>query len=258
MVMDYGVRTPLVEMFRRGGVDVDIRIFAARGMLAPRGHEQLALLAMLAADENAEVAAAAEATLASIPADTLVGFLARTDVPSELKAFFLARGVAVDPGAAARDDAPLIDAAPPVASGEDDGDEGTALKRIAAMNVAQRLTLATKGSREERAILIRDPNKIVAAAVLSSPKLTEMEVESIARMANVSEDVLRIISINRAWMKNYQVTLALVKNPKTPIAISMNLLVRLNERDLKMISTDRNVPDVLRMTARKKIVADRH
>ena len=114
-----------------------------------------------------------------------------------------------------------------------------------------------KGSREERAILIRDPNKIVAAAVLSSPKLTEIEVESIARMANVSEDVLRIIAANRAWMKNYQVALALTKNPKTPVAVSMNLLARLNERDLKTISTDRNVSDVLRMTARKKLVMDK-
>jgi hypothetical protein len=93
--------------------------------------------------------------------------------------------------------------------------------------------------------------------VLSSPKMTEMEVESVARMANVSEDVLRIISTNRAWMKNYQVALALTKNPKTPIAVSMNLLMRLSERDLKQISTDRNVPDVLRMTARKKLVADK-
>jgi hypothetical protein len=243
-------------MFRHGHVDVDIRIFAARGMLATRGHEQLALLAMLSGDENADVAAAAEATLAGIPRASLSAFLARADVPTELKAFFAARGVAATTEVAAADDAPLVDAAPAVDSTEGE-EEGSTLQRIAAMTVAQRLTLATKGSREERAILIRDPNKIVAAAVLSSPKVTETEVESIARMANVSEDVLRIISMNRAWMKNYPVALALVKNPKTPVAISMNLLARLNERDLKMISTDRNVADLLRITARKKIVVDK-
>ena len=256
-MMETGVRTPLIEMFRRGTVDVDIRMFAARGMLASRGHDQLALLAMLTGDENADVAAAAEATLASIPAGSLVDFLARTDVPPELKAFFAARGIDGSAGNPTADDAPLVDAAPPAETTEGAEDEGSALKRIAGMNVAQRLTLATKGSREERSILIRDPNKIVAAAVLSSPKLTEMEVESIARMANVSEDVLRIISTSRAWMKNYQVALSLTKNPKTPVAVSMNLLARLNERDLKMISTDRNVPDVLRMTARKKLVMDK-
>jgi hypothetical protein len=123
--------------------------------------------------------------------------------------------------------------------------------------VAQRITLAMKGSREERAVLIRDANKIVAAAVLSSPKLTETEVESIAKMASVSEDVLRIISNTRSWMKRYGVMAALTRNPKTPIAISMNLLPRLTEKDVRAISADRNVPEVLRITARQKIVLAR-
>ena len=256
MTIDTGVRTPLVEMFRRGNVETDIRMMAAQGILAPRGHEQLALLAMLVDDEDAAVSTAARETIAGIPPDRLAAFVARPEVPTELRNFFATdrADAAVSPAAS---DGPLVDKAPPVAAEPAEGEQGSALQRISSMNVAQRLNLAMKGSREERAILIRDPNKIVAAAVLSSPKLTEMEVEGISRMANVSEDVLRIISANRAWMKNYQVALALAKNPKTPIAVSMNLLARLTERDLKMISTDRNVPDVLRVTARKKIVIDK-
>ncbi len=104
-----------------------------------------------------------------------------------------------------------------------------------------------------RSILIRDPNKMIAASVLSSPKLSESEVESYARMANVSEDVLRIIGQNRAWMKNYGVMLGLTKNPKTPLGMSMNLMSRLNDRDLGQLSVDRNVPEALRIAARKKI-----
>ena len=76
-------------------------------------------------------------------------------------------------------------------------------------------------------------------------------------MANVSEDVLRTIANNRAWLKNYSVVLALVKNPKTPVALSMNLMARLSEKDLRMLSTDRNVPDALRMKARKKMVVEK-
>ena len=232
-------------------------MLAARGILAPRAHEQLALLAILVHDADTAVARAASQTVASIPEETLSAFLARPDVPNELRALFTTGAVdtAVMPSTG---DEPLIDNAPAEATAGDAGvDEGSALQRIAAMNVAQRMTVAMKGSREERAILIRDPNKIVSAAVLSSPKLTEMEVESIARMANVAEDVLRIIATNRGWMKKYQVALALAKNPKTPVAVSMNLLARLTERDLKMISTDRNVPDILRVTARKKVVIDK-
>ena len=84
------------------------------------------------------------------------------------------------------------------------------------MSVARRIALAMKGTREERAILIRDPNRIVTAAVLSSPKMNDTEVAAIAKMQNVSEDVLRTIANNRAWLKNYSVVLAVVKNPKTP------------------------------------------
>jgi hypothetical protein len=116
------------------------------------------------------------------------------------------------------------------------------------------MKLAFKGTREQRAQLIRDPNKIVNAAVLSSPKLTVAEVEAFAKMANVGEEVLRVIANNRGWLKNYGVVLGLVRNPKTPPAISMQLLHRLNERDTKMLSTDRNIPEAVRLAARKLTV----
>jgi hypothetical protein len=123
------------------------------------------------------------------------------------------------------------------------------------MGFSDRLKAACKGSREMRAILIRDPNKLICTTVLSSPKLTEQEVESFSRMANVAEDVLRIIGGNRAWMKNYGVVVGLTKNPKTPLGMSLNLMSRLNDRDLQMLSMDRNVPEPLRVAARKRVVA---
>ena len=84
-----------------------------------------------------------------------------------------------------------------------------------------------------RAILIRDPNRMIAAAVLSSPKLSEPEVEAIAGMGSVSDEVLRIIGNNRQWIKNYMVVLRLCKNSKTPLAMSMNLMNRLQDGDLR-------------------------
>jgi hypothetical protein len=90
------------------------------------------------------------------------------------------------------------------------------------MGFSQRLKAAVKGSRELRAMLIRDPNKMISASVLSSPKLTENEVEAFSKMANVSEDILRIIASNRRWMKNYGVVVGLCRNPKTPLAMSLN------------------------------------
>jgi len=113
------------------------------------------------------------------------------------------------------------------------------------------MKLAMRGSREQRAQLIRDSNKLVTAAVLSSPKLTDAEIEAFAKMANLSEDVLRIIATNRGWVKNYNVVTALTRNPKTPVALAMRFLQRLNERDLKMVSIDRNVAEPVRLAARK-------
>jgi hypothetical protein len=122
------------------------------------------------------------------------------------------------------------------------------------MSILDRMKLAMKGTREQRQTLIRDPNRMVSAAVLSSPKLTESEIEGFARMANVSEDVLRTIGMNRTWTKNYGVISALARNPKTPPALSLNIVGRLNERDIKGITVDRNVPEALRIAARKFLV----
>jgi Asp-tRNA(Asn)/Glu-tRNA(Gln) amidotransferase B subunit len=108
-----------------------------------------------------------------------------------------------------------------------------------------------------RSILIRDPNKMIAAAVLSSPKLNDAEIEGFSRMANVSEEVLRVIGSNRAWTKNYNVVVGLTKNPKTPIALSLTLMGRLNDRDVGTLASDRNVPEPLRQAARRKVATSR-
>jgi hypothetical protein len=256
-MMASGFRSPLLDFFRRGDVARDVRLVAAQGALAPRAHEQLGLLVLLISDPDPEIAATAEATLQAIPREALEGFLARSDAPTELVEFFGARGIHPGPTPSPSADEPMIDTEPESKPEEEEEDSTSVLQRLAAMNVPQRLKRATKGTREERAVLIRDPNKMIAVAVLSSPKLTTTEVEAIARMANVSDEILRIIAMNRAWMKNYNVVWALAKNPKTPVPLSLNLLPRLAEKELRTLSSDRNVPDILRITARKKIVLDK-
>jgi hypothetical protein len=211
---------------------------------------------MLVDDADPDVAMTALSTVQGLPREPLRAFLARTDVPGEIREYFAAMGITPAEVAAADASAPL--------TGDDDGEEdedgGTAggdkteSKILAGLPIKKKIKLASKGTREQRAQLIRDPNKLVAGAVLSSPKLTDAEVESFAKMANVAEEVLRVIGTNRSWLKNYGVVLGLVKNPKTPPAISMQLLQRINERDMKMLAVDRNVPESLRLAARKYMV----
>jgi hypothetical protein len=275
--MEPGLRTPLLDFFRRGDVARDVRLQAAQGALAPRAHEQLGLLILLVSDDDPDIVRAAEATLAAIPASSLQSFLARSDVSMEMREFFAARGIEPAGTPATDADAPIVDLGPepepllpdpapgsapgsgvePAVEEEAEKRKASVTQKIASMSVAQRMSLAMKGSREERGILIRDPNKLVSTAVLSSPKMTESEIESIAKMANVSEEILRIIGGNRAWVKNYNVMAALVRNPKSPVGMAMNLMNRLNEKDLRQLSTNRNVAEILRVTARKKVVIEK-
>jgi hypothetical protein len=254
--------TPLLDSFKRGEVERDVRLLAAQGALAPRAYEQLAILVLLLEDRDAEIRETADDTLNRIPEQALKTFLARSDVPIGLREFFADRGVfpdeipQLDEEAPAPED-PLIEVpADDLAAVDENEDRETATQRLAKMGFSERLKAAVKGSREMRAMLIRDPNKMISAAVLSSPKLTEPEIEAYSRMASLSEEVLRIIASNRAWTKNYNVVLGLIKNPKTPLALSLNFMGRLNSRDISQLSVDRNVPEALRIAARKRVVAN--
>ena len=125
----------------------------------------------------------------------------------------------------------------------------TLLQKLARMHVVERVQLALKGGSEDRMALIRDPCKVVQRAVLQSPRLSDREVEVYATMASLSEEVLRLIGTNRHFQKNYTIMRNLVNNPKTPLDISLHLLPNINDQDLKMLTTNRNIPETLRTMA---------
>jgi hypothetical protein len=132
-----------------------------------------------------------------------------------------------------------------------DEEKVSTIQRIYKMNTAEKIITALKGSRSDRAILVRDANRLVAAAVLGSPRLTDVEIESFSGMKSLSDEVLRKIGSHKEWMKRYGVVSNLVKNPRTPLAISIGLVSRLNPRDIKSLSVDRNVSEVIRKQAQK-------
>ncbi len=128
-------------------------------------------------------------------------------------------------------------------------DRVSLIKKIMMMNMKDRIKLGTKGDREARSILIRDSNKIVCQAVMQNPRITENEVEKIANMRTVPDDVLRLIAINRNWARNYSIVHALARNPRTPLGNVMSILTRLQTRDLQAMSKNRNVSDAVRRQA---------
>jgi hypothetical protein len=92
-------------------------------------------------------------------------------------------------------------------------------------------------------------------AVLKNPRLSDNEITRYAGMRNLHEDILRAIAQNREWTKAYSVAHNLVRNPKTPPGLSVQFLGRLGTRDLRVISGDKNIPELVRRTARNMFLA---
>ncbi len=128
---------------------------------------------------------------------------------------------------------------------------GAAYRRIAIMTVSEKIKLAYSGGKEERRILMGDANKLVGSAVLKGRGLTVNEVESFCGMRHLDEDIFRKIAQNREWMRKPAIITALVKNPKVNLAVTLPLIKRLIERDLKAVMRDPNLPEGIRISARK-------
>ena len=123
------------------------------------------------------------------------------------------------------------------------------IRKIMFMNTKDRMKLAMKGDREARSILVRDSNKVVCSAVVNNPRITEQEIENIAGMRTVADEVLRIIALNRSWARSYPIIHNLARNPRTPIPTVMNILTRIRTKDLLQLSQNRNVSETVRRQA---------
>jgi len=127
----------------------------------------------------------------------------------------------------------------------------TILQKIQKLSVSNKIHLALRGGKEIRSILLRDPSKEVVLTVLENPKLTETEIELISKSRSIPDEVLRKITKKREWMRNYNVILGLVTNPKTPPGISVVLVNELKTRDLAILEKNKNVIEGVRATAKK-------
>jgi hypothetical protein len=125
------------------------------------------------------------------------------------------------------------------------------MRSLMFMNVKDRMKLAMKGDREARSILIRDSNRMVATAVIHNPRVTDQEVENIAAMRTVTDEVLRLIALNRSWARSYPVIHNLVRNPRTPVPTVLSTLPRIRTKDLKNLTQNRNVSEATRRQAQR-------
>jgi hypothetical protein len=127
--------------------------------------------------------------------------------------------------------------------------------QLAKMTVGQKVQLAYKGNKTVRSILVRERNRLVSSAAMRNPRMTESEVEQIAGLRNVEEEVLRVIGMRRDWTSKYNIALALARNPKAPVGVVLPLINRLTLRDLKGLKDDKGVSEAVRANARKMFQA---
>jgi hypothetical protein len=127
-------------------------------------------------------------------------------------------------------------------------------QRVMRMSVAEKIKLATLGNKEARTLLLRDANKLVSMAAATSPRITDGEILGLANSRTVSSDVLRYIYSNREFTRTYVIKISLVKNPKVPLPTALKMMYTLQEKDIKELSRDRNVPQTIQSQAKAFIM----
>jgi hypothetical protein len=133
--------------------------------------------------------------------------------------------------------------------------EQTVFQLLQRMNVAEKVRFAFRADKEGRALLLKETSKLVVLAVLNSPKITEQEVEMVAKSRSVSDEILRTIARKREWVANYGIRLGLVGNPKTPVGIALTHMASIKIRDLGFLAKDRGVSEAIRTAAQRLVRA---
>ena len=149
--------------------------------------------------------------------------------------------------------AELAQEAHPVTQAETPAEEQKKLnmtQRVLRMSVAEKIKLATLGNKEARTLLLRDSNKLVCMAAVTSPRITDGEVMTLANSRTLNAEVLRHIYSNREYLKIYAIKMSIVKNPKVPLPTALKFLYTLQEKDIKELARDRNVPQTIQSQAK--------
>jgi hypothetical protein len=147
----------------------------------------------------------------------------------------------------------LVEEPQPVTQADTPADQQKKLnitQRVLRMSVAEKIKLATLGNKEARTLLLRDSNKLVCLAAVTSPRITDGEIMTLANSRTLNSDVLRHIYSDREYLKVYAIKMALVKNPKVPLPTALKFLYTLQEKDIKELARDRNVPQTIQAQAK--------
>ncbi len=123
------------------------------------------------------------------------------------------------------------------------------------LGVADKIKIAMTGDKEWRSIFLRDSNKLVSSAALKNPRITDGEVLALAKLKTTSDELIRIITMNKDWMKSYEMKKAIALHPRTPLNKAMRLMNFFGEKDLKAVAKSRDLPAAIVNNARRMLMA---
>lgn len=117
-----------------------------------------------------------------------------------------------------------------------------------------KMNLALRGSRDDRATILRENNPTLHGHVLKNPGLQLDEVAAFAKLRTVTPEFLKLIADRREWAQRPEIALALVRNPKTPVNVAIRLLDYIGSVELRQLAKDQHTRTPIQHAARKKVV----
>lgn len=129
------------------------------------------------------------------------------------------------------------------------------VKIASELGISEKIKMALTGDKEWRRIFLKDTNKLVCAAAIKNPRITDGEVLAVAKNKSSNDELIRLICMNREWVKNYEIKKALVVHPKTPLPKALRFMEILGNRDLKHLAKSRGISPILVNNARRMLLA---
>jgi hypothetical protein len=124
--------------------------------------------------------------------------------------------------------------------------EELVIERVRQLPLGEKLTLARRGPARVTAALLAEGHSDVLPTVLQSPFLTEAQVARVLWRSSVPPHVVIALAENAKWSSRYQVRLALIRNPHTPVAAILRFLPNLMTTDLRDLLRNGNLPRQVR------------
>lgn len=123
--------------------------------------------------------------------------------------------------------------------------------KMERLTLGERRSLSKSNLKKNIEMLLSDPDPVVVTNLLNNPRITEREVLKIASKRPNSAQALKLLALHAKWSKRYEVAKAVVLNPYTPPRISIALLEKMLQQDLKAIAEDATIHPEVRDAARE-------